>query len=57
MCELEPIGPMAELAPGQSAGFTEDWRLLEYEFPAEREKVDLERVKETVEAKTSSSGT
>jgi hypothetical protein len=49
--ELEPIGPRERLAPGESASFTEDWWLLEYERPAG--EVDLPGVKRCVEANTS----
>lgn len=31
--ELEPIGPRARLAPGQSEFFTETWELVPYAFP------------------------
>ena len=44
MCELEPIGPREVLAPGESASFTEIWRLLPYPFPESGEPVDLEDV-------------
>jgi hypothetical protein len=40
-CELEPIGPMEILAPGQSASFSEDWWLMPFAFPAEGTDVDL----------------
>lgn len=33
MVELEPIGPAENLDPGQSASFTENWWLLEHEYP------------------------
>ncbi|MGH7943395.1 MAG: hypothetical protein ACREF9_00070 [Opitutaceae bacterium] len=36
-CELEPIGPVEELAPGQSASFTEEWWLHEFAFPEDRQ--------------------
>jgi hypothetical protein len=38
-CELEPIGPMEVLAPGQKASFTVDWWLIEHPFP-ENGKID-----------------
>jgi len=44
MCELEPIGPREEIAPGKSASFTEDWWLLPYDYPTPGEEVDLEAV-------------
>jgi hypothetical protein len=46
-CELEPIGPVEELAPGQSASFTEEWWLHEFPFPADR-KPDLAAVRAKV---------
>ena len=52
MCELEPIGPMQTLKPGQSAAFTEEWWLAPYEFPADRTNVDLQRVKKVVDKLT-----
>ena len=48
MCELEPIGPMERLAPGASASFTEDWWLLTYAFPQQRDAVDLKKVTRVV---------
>lgn len=47
-CELEPIGPMENIAPGQSTSFTEDWWLLPYDFPNEGTQVDLEHIQKTV---------
>ena len=44
VCELEPIGPMEVLAPGESASFTEEWWLLPYPFPERRDALDLARV-------------
>lgn len=32
--EIEPIGPLEELPPGATAGFTEDWWAERWEFPA-----------------------
>ena len=40
MCELEPIGPLETLKPGESASFTEDWWLFPYKYPNDK-KVDL----------------
>ena len=51
MCELEPIGPGENIAPGESESFVEEWWLLPYPFPAEGKEVDLERVAELVERK------
>ncbi len=44
MCELEPIGPRENLAPGVSASFTEEWSLVPFAFPAKAETVDLREV-------------
>lgn len=49
MCELEPIGPAENLAPGRSASFTEQWWLLPHEFPANSAQVDLKQVSQFVE--------
>jgi hypothetical protein len=40
-CELEPIGPMEVLAPGQASSFTEEWFLLPHAFPAQRDALDF----------------
>jgi hypothetical protein len=40
VCELEPIGPMEVLAPGEKASFTETWYIANYPFPDQRAKVD-----------------
>jgi len=34
-CEVEPIGPMKELKPGESDEFVVDWWLLKNDFPKE----------------------
>ncbi len=44
MCELEPIGPMEVIEPGQSASFAEQWYLFDYDFPGEGEDADLDQV-------------
>jgi hypothetical protein len=44
MCELEPIGPAEAIAPGESASFTEDWRLIPYKFPETGREVNLTEV-------------
>lgn len=41
-CELEPIGPMQAMKPGESAAFTEHWHLLENPFPKTGESLDLD---------------
>lgn len=49
MCELEPIGPRENLAPGESASFTEEWWLLPYRYPEKPTEVDLKNVSQVVE--------
>ena len=44
MCELEPIGPMEKILPGQSVSFTEEWRIIPYKFPDRGTEVNLETV-------------
>lgn len=51
-CELEPIGPREEIAPGKSASFTENWRLFSSEFPDDGEDLDLKAVERMVENAT-----
>ena len=46
-CEIEPIGPIENIAPGHYASFTEDWWLMPFEYP-ENKSVDLQRVKAIV---------
>jgi hypothetical protein len=48
MCELEPIGPMERLKPGESAFFTETWYLLPQAFPRGGGALDLRKVKAAV---------
>jgi hypothetical protein len=48
VCELEPIGPKENIAPGQSASFTEDWWLLPCDFPPEGQAVDLQALEKLV---------
>ncbi len=48
MIELEPIGPMETLKPGQSAVFEEEWWLVPFEFPQDR-NVDLASLEEAVQ--------
>ena len=49
LCELEPIGPRTNMAPGKTASFTEDWWLLPYAFPKAPGKVDPGTVAAAVE--------
>jgi hypothetical protein len=48
MIELEPIGPRERLAPGESAGFTEEWWLTDMVFP-KNATVDLTELKKTLD--------
>jgi hypothetical protein len=48
--ELEPIGPMQVLAPGESAALTEEWWLTAHPFPEQRDSLDLARVAEAAQA-------
>jgi len=50
--ELEPIGPLERLQPGQSASFTEEWWLLKHPFPKPNEHIDLKRLRGIVEVET-----
>jgi hypothetical protein len=48
-CELEPIGPMEVLNPGQSASFTLHWWLFARPFP-ESGKIDPSAIAKLVAA-------
>lgn len=48
--ELEPIGPRERLEAGQAASFTEEWWLVDHDFPQPGEDVDLTLISETVDA-------
>ncbi|MBC7234340.1 MAG: hypothetical protein H5T69_00745 [Chloroflexi bacterium] len=48
VCELEPIGPMEVLAPGEAASFSEEWWLVRHPFPERRDVLDLAEVLERV---------
>ncbi len=48
MCELEPIGPMEKIAPGESAAFTEEWWLIPHKFPKQGSEVDLDGIRRIV---------
>lgn len=47
-CEIEPVGPLTKLKPGEKASFTVDWWLLDRAFP-ESGKVDPAAISATVE--------
>ena len=35
-CEIEPIGPMENIAPGKEASFTEYWYLFDFKYPDDK---------------------
>ena len=45
-CELEPIGPLEVLQPGDVSAMREHWYLVEHPFPKEGEELDLEGLRE-----------
>ena len=47
-CEMEPIGPMQNLAPGEQASYSVDWWLLESVFPTDG-KVDPVAIEKRVQ--------
>ncbi len=47
-CEVEPIGPMQNLKPGEQASYSVDWWLLESAFPADG-KVDPVAIEKVVQ--------
>jgi hypothetical protein len=42
-CEIEPIGPLEKILPGEIVSYTEDWWLLENEFPIDK-NLDLKNI-------------
>ena len=44
--ELEPIGPLETIAPGERVSFTEDWYLVEHGFPLHKENLDVKGIVE-----------
>lgn len=44
--ELEPIGPLETIAPGERASFTEEWYLVEYGFPEDKSQLDVQGIVE-----------
>ncbi len=54
-CEIEPIGPLEQLAPGQRAEFTEDWWLHEFAFPDDR-RIEAAAVRRVVAASVPAGG-
>lgn len=45
--EVEPIGPLEIIQPGESFSYTEHWRLQDFTYPQDR-KVDLQAIKRIV---------
>jgi len=43
-CEIEPIGPLETILPGEIVSFTENWWLLEHKYPADK-KLNLQKIK------------
>ena len=48
ICEIEPIGPWEWIKPGKSISFTENWYLMDYEYPKDK-KADLNEVQKIIE--------
>ncbi|RXP62726.1 hypothetical protein EC396_03135 [Lutibacter sp. HS1-25] len=46
-CEIEPIGPIETILPGEIVSFTEDWWLLKNAYPKDK-KLDLNNIKTIV---------
>ena len=46
-CEVEPLGPVETIEPGQTVSFTEVWYLYDYEFPPDG-KADLKEIRSMV---------
>ena len=42
--ELEPIGPLETIAPGERVSFTEEWYLVDHDFPEDKSKFDVQAV-------------
>lgn len=47
MCEVEPIGPMETIEPGQEASFTEYWYLFDYPYPNDK-PADLKNIQNKI---------
>lgn len=47
MCEIEPLGPVEILEPGEAASFTEHWYLYDYDYPSDR-TADLEEITQII---------
>jgi hypothetical protein len=53
LCEIEPMGPMESIAPGDKASFTETWYLLDYEYPEDK-LPDQEKITSIIKETTKS---
>ncbi|MGM8361889.1 hypothetical protein ACSV4D_08250 [Flavobacterium sp. ARAG 55.4] len=42
-CEIEPIGPIESIQPGETVSFTEDWWLMNHEYPKDK-KINLKKI-------------
>ncbi len=47
ICEIEPIGPWEWIDPGKNISFTENWYLMDFKYP-ENKNVDLEEIRKIV---------
>jgi hypothetical protein len=44
-CEIEPIGPLETILPGKTVSYTEDWWLMEHQYPEDK-KTNLTEINE-----------
>lgn len=47
ICEIEPIGPWEWIEPNKSISFTENWYLLDYEYPKDK-KTNLDEIRSVI---------
>jgi len=47
-CEIEPIGPLETILPGKTVSYTEDWWLMEHQYPEDK-KVNLTEVNQIIQ--------
>jgi len=45
--EMEPLGPMESIEPGQTVSFTETWYLYDFPFPQDG-KTDIKKIRKMV---------
>jgi hypothetical protein len=48
ICEIEPIGPWEWIKPGKSISFTENWYLMDFEYP-ENKRIDLNEIRTIIQ--------